>query len=91
MKNRFETLNTLDDIEDTWSNFKDAITESAKDTIPQKEFKANNKWMTSEILEMMDTRRKLKSDKTEYEKVNKEIKTKCKKPKRVGGMNSVKT
>ena len=46
--------------------------------IPVQERRAKQKWMTNEILDLMTERRLNKRDVQEYNRIDKEIKTKCK-------------
>ena len=45
--------------------------------IPKKAKKEHKKWMNKEILELMEERRKSKSDQVKYKMLNKEVKKKC--------------
>lgn len=67
--------------ERTWSLIKDAITYSQENKIG---FARNNKkrdWMTPEILDLMEKRRRLKRDETKYKEINKVIRKKCREAK----------
>ena len=44
---------------------------------PKIERKAKQKWMTGEILDLMDERRRSKGNKDEYERLHKEVRRKC--------------
>ena len=83
VKNKFELLEEIQDINEKWTKLKEAITESAKEIIPKKQQKAKKKWMTKEILDLMETRRVNKDSKEEYEKLHKQIRTKCKEAKEI--------
>ena len=50
--------------------------------IPKKAKKEHKKWMNKEILELMEERRKSKSDQVKYKMLNKEVKKKCNEAKR---------
>ena len=56
---------------------KESIQEAMEDIIPKKNRNKGKSWMTKEILDLMEVRRKTKHDKVEYKKLNKEIKKKC--------------
>ena len=45
-----------------------------KTRIPKKAKKEHKKWMNKEILELMEERRKSKSDPAKYKMLNKEVK-----------------
>ena len=77
VSNRFKVLETTQDLEEKWENFKEAIIESVKETVPPIPRKTKKQWMTQEILELMDERRKEKNNKENYERLNKDIKEKC--------------
>ena len=53
---------------------KESIKEAAKELIPLIERKANKKWMTTEILVLMEDRRKVKKDEQKYSEICKLIK-----------------
>ena len=56
---------------------KNSITEATEEEIPKKERKAKQKWMTDDILELMDRRRLAKGDQQEYERLHKEVRRRC--------------
>ena len=55
VKNRFSVLEQEGN-NTTWEVFKEALVETAKETIPKKTKQSKNKWMTEEILRMMRRR-----------------------------------
>ena len=60
-------------IETMWTNLKNVITETAEIKIGKTNRKQKNQWMTQEILELMNERRKNKNNKTLYKELNKKI------------------
>ena len=81
VKNRYELLYNLEKVEDkepSWSDTTKCITEPAYEIFPKKERNFKKKWMTEEILKLMDERRNFKHDKSVYSEKTKIIKEKCK-------------
>ena len=63
---------------DDWIIFCDAIVQGAENTIPKKTTRMKQKWMTTEILEMMDQRRAAKQvNVRRYKELDRNIKRKC--------------
>ena len=81
VRNKFEVLDDMNDTEKLWDSIKNSINEAIKDNIPIKSKKENKKWMTNEILGLMEERRQSKSDEQKYKNLNNEIKRKCNKAK----------
>jgi len=79
VKNKFECLQELDDLNAYWQQIRDIIADSAKEIIPRKEQKAKQKWMTAEILDLMVDRRIAKQcqDSAKYKEKDKLIRQKC--------------
>ena len=79
VRNRFEDFQEAEDINIYWQQISDIITESAKETIPTKELKAKQKWMTTEIVDLMDDRRIAKQcqDSEKYREKDRMIRKKC--------------
>jgi hypothetical protein len=77
VRNRFELL--ADNVNKCkYEIFKEVISETAKVVIPLNERQSHQKWMTEEILSLMDTRRKLNArDPKEYKKLDKRIRKMC--------------
>ena len=70
--------------DEEWEILKEALTAAADEVIPKTETRAKNKWMTEEILELMDKRCEYKDvDDDKYKEINKVIKSKCRKAKEV--------
>ena len=64
------------DAYDKWNNLEKAIKEG-NDILPKRERKALSPWMTEEILDMMEERRKKKRNEDEYHSLNKRIHKEC--------------
>ncbi|MCT5353406.1 hypothetical protein LZK34_32790, partial [Pseudomonas aeruginosa] len=60
VKNRYSALESVSETPDAWVIFRDAIVEVAESVLPKKKTKAKQKWMTAEILDMMDRKRATK-------------------------------
>ena len=56
---------------------KESILESAKEHIPVTKRKEDKKWMSSEILGLMEERRKAKADEQKYSELDKQVKQRC--------------
>lgn len=79
--NRYQALegHTSSDLLEEWNTFKTIINEAAEKTIPKRCKTKKQKWMTDEILDMMEQRRGMKAkDLTKYKELDKKIKQKCK-------------
>ena len=77
VSNRFETLEESND-KSRWEIFKEAIVETAKEVIPTRKSEKHQKWMTDNILKLMDERRLYKDrDTKRYNQVNAMIKKLC--------------
>ena len=66
VRNKFSTLEGFQDTEQEWEKMKTSINEAATEVIPEKKATTKKKWMTEEILNAMDERRKNKSNTAEY-------------------------
>ena len=77
VKNRFERL--VDEGDDTnWDTVRDILVQTAKETLPRKERRARQKWMTEDILSMMGNRQKIRDRQgQEYRELDNKIKKKC--------------
>ena len=73
--NCFEVLE--DERKNTWEALREAMVESANNTLPKKEKESNVKWITQEILDLMRKRQKFKSNCLKYKEIDKEINVKC--------------
>ncbi|GFS06245.1 endonuclease-reverse transcriptase [Elysia marginata] len=56
VKNKFEAFEEINEVEELWQQLKRSITEAAKEEIPTKERKTKQKWMTEDILNLVDKR-----------------------------------
>lgn len=81
VKNKFEALQNITIIEQQWENLRDSITQAAQEVIPKQQKKAKKKWMTEEILNLMEQRRKCKENEKAYVSLHAQITTKCKEAK----------
>ncbi|GFO33983.1 RNA-directed DNA polymerase from mobile element jockey-like [Plakobranchus ocellatus] len=77
VQNKFEALGGAEEVEQQWENFKSAIMEAATEVIPKVKRKAKQKWMTEEILNLMEERRCAKGNKEKYEQIHKKVQEKC--------------
>ncbi|GFO15032.1 craniofacial development protein 2-like [Plakobranchus ocellatus] len=77
VQNKFEALGDAEEVEQQWENFKSAIMEAATEVIPKVKTKAKQKWMTEEILNLMEERRCAKGNKEKYEQIHKKVQEKC--------------
>ena len=79
LKNRFEALEIAqsNDIEEDYDRFKTTFIEAANFIIPAKKNIIKKEWMTDEILNMMEERRKHKRSENQFREIDKEIKRKC--------------
>ncbi|GFO08669.1 endonuclease-reverse transcriptase [Plakobranchus ocellatus] len=77
VKNKFKALDEIEEVEELWQQLKRSITEAAEEEIPTKERKTKQKWMTEDILNLMDKRRKAKGEQGEYESIHREVRRKC--------------
>ena len=77
VQNRYEELEAQEN-RSSWEIFKEAITTASMDTIPIKEIRKKQKWMTDEILDLMTERRQAKlKNMNKYKDIDKLIKAKC--------------
>ena len=78
--NRFQNLNIeeLQNLEEEWKGAKTALTEAGKNTVPVKQRKGKQSWMTNEILEMIDKRKQSKNNDVLYAEIDRYISRKCK-------------
>lgn len=79
LTNRFKGMDDEEDVDNKWRKYKEALKETTKELVPRIEAKAKQPWMTKEILDLMEERRKVKStDRLTYQALNKQIKMECK-------------
>ena len=77
VKNKFSKLEQLTTAEEKWQMMKQSILESAKEHIPVTKRKEDKKWMNSEILGLIEERRKAKVNEQKYKELDKQIKKRC--------------
>ena len=90
VRNRFETLmneepvqeDEIDVVEREWKCLKSSIIAAEEHTIPKKVRRKDNEWMTQEILDLMDDRRR-KRNTPEYKRINTQIQAKCRERKEI--------
>ena len=76
VKNRFEELNN--DTASNWDAFKMSLVESVKEILPKKEKKKKSKWISDEILQLMEHRQQITDrNSKEYKDADKNIKNQC--------------
>ena len=75
--NRFEALNDHTTMEEEYKIITKSITSAAEKTIPSVKSKRNKKWMTDEILDKMEERRKSKRNSNRYKELDREIHDMC--------------
>ncbi|XP_030834435.1 uncharacterized protein LOC115921264 [Strongylocentrotus purpuratus] len=81
VQNRFDSLTDQGE-EVTWESMRDILVETAEETLPKKEKKSKQRWMTEEILAKMSIRQKIKDrDGCHYRELNREIHDHCTKAK----------
>ena len=77
VRNKFSVLEDVTDVDGQWKQMKDSIKRAIEENIPLKPKKEHKKWMTQEILDKMETRRKAKDDHIKYKLIDKEINKMC--------------
>ena len=77
VKNKFGALGQLATAEERWQMFEESILKSAKDHIPVTKRNEDKKWMTPEMLYLMEERRKAKVDIQKYRELDKQVKKRC--------------
>ena len=73
--------NAVTGSKDPWTAFEEIVISSTEECVPKAKRIGKQKWMTEEILEKMEERRKLQKNSPEYKQLNKEIRRKCKEEK----------
>ena len=69
-------------VERHWKTVKNTLKSASQEILPKKGMKNKSQWMTNEILNKMQERRRLKhTNKAEYERINKQIAKECKEAK----------
>jgi len=64
-----ENVNEEVEINELYENMKLVLVKTAEEVVPKKT-KSNQSWMTDEILELMDVRRKVKNNEEQYQQLN---------------------
>ena len=77
VKNKFSALEGLTTAEERWQSMKESILESASEHIPTAKRKEDKKWINSDILKLMDERRKAKGNEIKYRELDKRVKKQC--------------
>lgn len=77
VRNRFSELEKLTTVEEKWGLIKESITESAKEHIPTTKRKEDKKWINTEILQLMEERRKAKANEQKYKELDRQVKKCC--------------
>ena len=63
-----------DKCKSVWDCFKESVVPTAIEIIPKKTKQDNNKWITAEILDLMQERREIvNKESTEYRAIDKQI------------------
>ena len=69
--NRYNAIEKISSIDEQWQMLKESIQQTSKEIIPEIKKTAKKKWMTEEILKMMELRRKSKHNEDEYNRIHK--------------------
>ena len=75
--NQLNGIDAIDQLEDRYDRFVSILTTSAQETLSKVYVKPKQKWMTKDILDKMDTRRKAKPNTDVYKQLDEEIKSEC--------------
>ena len=73
VSDRMTGTNTTDDIEARYHHFRETLTESAQQVLPEVERTARQKWMTAPILQKIEQRRHAKGNAVLYNMLHREI------------------
>ena len=68
--NQLNDIDAIDQLEDPYNRFVSILTTSAQETLPKVYVKPKQKWMTNDILDKMDTRRKAKPNTDVYKQLD---------------------
>ena len=77
VKNIFDGLVELMEAEELFEKMKESLNEVMADKVPKMQKKQHKTWMAEEILNLMEDRRKAKSNIDLYKPLNTQIKDKC--------------
>ena len=75
--NKYEGLEDEVTVEQQWKRLSEALVGAADEILPRKEGTRIQEWMTEEILQKMDLRRKKKRNTVEYRRLYHEIRREC--------------
>ena len=75
--NQLNDIDAIDQLEDRYDRFVNILTTSAQETLPKVYVRPKQKWMTKDILDKIDTRRKAKPNTDVYKQLVEEIKSEC--------------
>ena len=81
VSNRFQALENITEAEELWRKMKDSINQVMSESIPPKPKRTHKKWITQDILDLMEVRRQAKPNAEKYKALNKEVRKKCDKAK----------
>lgn len=85
VRNRFDALSDMEilfqDVNDQWEMLKKSVNQAAETAIPKIKIVGRKKWMTEDILELMEIRRNNKNNKEKYKEIHKKIRKLCKEAK----------
>ena len=73
--------NAVTGSKDLWTAFEEIVVSSTEECVPKAKRIGKQKWMTEEILDKMEERRKLQKNSPQYKQLNKVIRRKCKEEK----------
>ena len=81
MRNKYEALNEVAEDEGVnrdWRILQDSLEDSAEKLIPRKKIRGRQSWMTEEILDFMEQRRRMRSQSIDrYKDLDRLVKTMC--------------
>ena len=84
VQNRYQELinertpQEREDTETQWTSLRDSITKAAEEVLPKKTRKQKQPWMTKEILEKMEERKRAKTlYPTKHNQLKKEVEKEC--------------
>ena len=75
--NQLKDIDTIDQLDDRYDRFVSILTTSAQETLSTVYVKPKQKWMTKDIFDKIDTRRKSKPNTYVYKQLDEEIKSEC--------------
>jgi hypothetical protein len=81
IQKRYNAMEIITTIDDQWDMLKESVVQASQTYIPKLERKKHKEWMTEDILQLIDARRKKKESAEEYSILTKVIKSMCDKAK----------